>query len=200
MVYDQEIYNFIGRPGSPQTENLSKYAIEPWGSGLYTLPLLGAIYLTGKKDSKHRQIALTGIKAFIISGAFSQVAKHIFHRHRPNDNDPPNPNLWDGPFPIQSSYTSFPSGHTTVAYSVASVLAYGYRDKLWVGISAYTMATLVGVSRVHDQKHWPSDVFGGAVLGTFIGITLSKLNFNNVDLFPIASSNSYGMGMVYHIR
>jgi len=62
------------------------------------------------------------------------------------------------------------------------------------------MATLVGLSRIHDQKHWPSDVFGGAVLGTFIGITLSKLNFKNLELYPTANRNSYGMGMVYHIR
>lgn len=199
-VYDKEIYDFAQKQRTTQTENISKYFIEPWGSGLYSLPLLGTIYFTGKKNSRHRQVALTGIKAFIISGAFVQAAKHIFHRHRPGDNDPPNPSLWEGPFPLQTSYTSFPSGHTTTAFAVASVLACGYKDKKWIGITSYTMATLVGLSRIHDGEHWASDIFGGAVLGTFIGVTLSKVNFKNIDLFPTAYQGTYGMGMVFHLN
>jgi len=199
-IYDKDIYDFSQDNKTETTETISKYLIEPWGSGLYSIPLLGAIYLTGHKNSRHRNVALTGLKAFIISGAFAMVAKQIFHRHRPGQADPPDPYLWEGPFNFETQYTSFPSGHTTTAFAVASVLAFGYKDKIWIGITSYSVATLVGLSRIQDGKHWASDVVAGAVLGTFIGTTLSKINFKKVEINPSAFNGGYGMRVVFHIN
>ncbi len=202
-VYDKEIYDFFQRNRTQTTESISKYAIEPWGSGLYSLPLLAGIYLAGIHNNRHRNVALTGLKAYLISGGAVQIAKYIFHRHRPGDDDPPNPYLWEGPFPFTTDYTSFPSGHTTAAFAVASVLAYGYRDKIWVGLTSYTIATLVGISRIHDGKHWPTDVIGGAALGTFIGITLSKINLTANPKFainPIPMQGGCGLSVAYRLE
>ncbi|MCD4683876.1 MAG: phosphatase PAP2 family protein, partial [Bacteroidales bacterium] len=157
-VYDKEIYDFFQRNKSETTEIVSKYVIEPWGSGLYSIPLLGIIYLSAGKNNHHKNVALTGLKAFLLSGGAAVLTKHIFHRHRPSDNEPPDPYMWQGPYPFTMDYTSFPSGHTTTAFAVASVLAQGYKDKLWVGITSYSIATLVGLSRLHDGKHWATDV------------------------------------------
>lgn len=201
-VYDEEIYDFFQKNGSQTTDNISKYLIEPWGSGLYSLPLLGVIYLTGLKNNHHRNVALTGLKAFILSGGAAFITKHLFHRHRPSDDDPPNAYLWEGPFPFTTDYTSFPSGHTTTAFAVASVLACGYKDKIWIGISSYTLASLVGISRIYDGEHWASDVIAGAALGTFVGLTLSKINFEGnekIKISPAAFNGGYGMRIVYQL-
>ena len=128
------------------------------------------------------------------------VSKHLFHRHRPDDDLPPDPRKWEGPFPFTSSYTSFPSGHTTTAFAVATVLAMGYHDKIWVGISSYTMASLVAVSRIHDGKHWGSDVVAGAALGFFIGATLSKVNLKKVNVGPAAFHGGQGISISWAVN
>lgn len=201
-VYDEEIYDFFQKNRTETKDNISKYVVEPWGSGLYSLPMLGIIYFTGRKNNHHRNVALTGVKAFVLSGGASYIFKYLFHRHRPSNNDPPNAYLWEGPFPFTTDYTSFPSGHTTTAFAIASVLAQGYKDKIWVGITSYSMATLVGLSRINDGKHWATDVIAGAALGTFVGLTLSKINFDgnkNIRISPAAFNGGYGMRIVYQL-
>lgn len=201
-VYDEDMFDAFQRNRTETGDAISKYAIEPWGSGLYSIPLLGVIYLTGHNNNHHKNVALTGLKAYLLSGGASFVLKHLFHRHRPGDDDPPNPYLWEGPYPFTTDYTSFPSGHTTTAFAIASVLAHGYKDKLWVGLTSYSVATLVGLSRIYDGKHWASDVMVGAALGTFVGTVLSKVNFrenSNLSINPKAFPGGYGMSMVYKL-
>lgn len=63
---------------------------------------------------------------------------------------------------------SFFSGHTSSAFMVATLLAYRLRRRHWV-FSFYSLAALVGLSRVYLGVHFPSDVIVGAGMGT--GIT-----------------------------
>jgi len=64
---------------------------------------------------------------------------------------------------------SFPSGHTAAAFAVATVFAQRYRSRGWAPWAvyglAYGSASLIGLSRITGKHHFPSDVFGGAVLG-----------------------------------
>jgi len=198
-VYDDKIYNNLQDNRTETKDDLSKYLIEPWGSGKYSLPLLAGIYLTGRKNSRHRNIALTGVKAYLLSAGAAYIFKNLFHRHRPYENEPPDPNKWNGPFPFTNKYKSFPSGHTTTAFAIASVLANGYKDKLWIVLSSYSVATLVGVSRLYEGRHWASDVLAGAALGTFIGTTLSNVNFKKVDIFPTSYHGGYGIGATFKL-
>jgi membrane-associated phospholipid phosphatase len=192
-AFDEDIYEFIQRNRSGASDKTSRW-VEPLGSGYYSVPILAGLYIFSDPSSRHRNIALTGLKAYILAGGAAAVGKHIFHRHRPSENDPPNPYLWEGPLPFTFDHVSFPSGHTTSAFAVASVFAMGYRDKPWIGITSYTMATLVGLSRINDSRHWASDVVAGAALGTFIGITLSDINFGkNVRVQPGFSSIGAGI-------
>ena len=63
-----------------------------------------------------------------------------------------------------SGYESFPSGHAAVSFALATAIN---RESSWWGTPwiTYPLATLVGWSRVHDHKHWTSDVVAGAALG-----------------------------------
>jgi undecaprenyl-diphosphatase len=67
---------------------------------------------------------------------------------------------------------SFPSGHTTVAFACAAVLAY-YKPRLAVPL--FLLATAIGFSRVYVGVHYPLDVVGGAALGLAIAAVLIAL-------------------------
>ena len=63
--------------------------------------------------------------------------------------------------------TSFPSEHAAAAWSVAGVLAHEYPGPL-MKIAAYSLASLVDISRIRGQQHFPSDVVVGSLIGNFI--------------------------------
>ncbi|MCB0805341.1 MAG: phosphatase PAP2 family protein [Bacteroidales bacterium] len=198
--FDDEIYKAVQENRSKGSNNISQYVIEPWGSGMYSIPLFAGMYVFSKPGSRHKQVALTGVKAFLITGGATAIAKHMFHRHRPGDNTPPDPRQWDGPLPLTTNFTSFPSGHTSVSFAMATVLALGYKDKPWVGITGYSVAALVGISRINDGKHWASDVVAGAALGSFIGITLSRINIKNLNLEADFSTPTPGLKLSLHLN
>jgi membrane-associated phospholipid phosphatase len=108
------------------------------------------------------------------------VIKQLTHRQRPSEGDNPNPRLWYGPYALTRSNTSFISGHTSTAFSVATVIAGSYPDEWWIGSGCYLFASLAGWSRLNDNEHWASDVAAGALLGYWVGRSVLKLhpNFN----------------------
>ena len=68
--------------------------------------------------------------------------------------------------PDQSAYNSFPSGHTATAFMTAAMLDKEYEGRSpWFSIGGYTLATLTGVSRVMNNRHWVTDVLAGAAIG-----------------------------------
>lgn len=199
IIFDDEIRQVFQNNKNSSLDFTSKYVFEPWGSGVYPAILFGGYYIYGlaAKNKRARQIALGGTQAFIMAALSSQVLKHIFHRQRPNQNNPPNPYLWEGPF-TGFNYTSFPSGHTTAAFAIASMMSLVYKDKIWVGILSYGLATGVGLSRVYDNKHWPSDVLVGAALGYAIGRTVYSI-ISQESKFTMGISNT-GVSVAYRIE
>jgi membrane-associated phospholipid phosphatase len=72
--------------------------------------------------------------------------------------------------PDHSNNVSFPSGHAAGAFAVATVLTSHYGWK--AAIPAYIGATYVAAARVHDNKHYLSDVTFGAAMGIAGGRTV----------------------------
>lgn len=72
--------------------------------------------------------------------------------------------------PDGSDHLSFPSGHATITFATATVIErhLGWRKSLL----AYGIASYVAASRLHDDKHWLSDVVFGAAVGTIAGRTV----------------------------
>ena len=67
---------------------------------------------------------------------------------------------------------SFPSGHATLAWTLATVMAHEYPN--WpVRLLAYGVATAVSTTRVTGGVHFPSDVFAGSVIGFGVGTYVS---------------------------
>ena len=64
---------------------------------------------------------------------------------------------------------SFPSGHATHSWAAAMVIARNPHAPGWLKVTACFVATAVSLSRWAGQKHFPSDIFVGSVLGGLIG-------------------------------
>lgn len=81
--------------------------------------------------------------------------------------------------PDGSTRNSFPSGHTATAFMAATMLhkEYGHLSP-WVSVGGYTVATLTGVSRQLNNRHWVSDV----MVGAGIGILATELGYFFADL------------------
>lgn len=109
---------------------------------------------------------LLSLKSAILASAATQGLKLATQRHRPEDNQ--GPGFWNGSG-LSRQRDSFPSGHSTLAWSIAPILAEQYRETRWVPVLAYSVASLTSLSRVYDDKHWSSDIFAGAVIGYLAG-------------------------------
>ncbi|MCJ7580876.1 MAG: phosphatase PAP2 family protein [Candidatus Aminicenantes bacterium] len=144
------------------------------GNGVFLGGLLASHYIVGEifKLDNMRKIALLGVESFVISGVLVGLLKYSIGRARPYTGES---RASFHPFSSASSYYSFPSGHATSAFSVATVIAEHSKEFL-VDLAAYGMATLVAMSRIQKNKHWVSDVFIGSVLGFLIGKKISDLN------------------------
>ena len=73
---------------------------------------------------------------------------------------------------------SFPSGHTTTAFTMALMMAYLINRKAW-SIILPLLATLAGYSRVYLAQHFPTDIFAGMCIGVFSAI-LSLLVYKEI--------------------
>ena len=200
---DLQVHDFFQRNKTTFSSNVSKYGLEPWGSGVYSLPLLGSFYLYGAfaKDNRSREAAMLGVKAFVITGIYAQVFKTLLHRERPYQEDLNAPggekiSQYDFKGPLGksgSAYSSMPSGHTTSAFAVATIIASVYKDHKAVPVICYSLAALTGLSRIHDNDHWASDV----IMGAAIGYTMAKVIYNSdkwgIHLSPFHSY--YGTGV-----
>ena len=166
-----------------QWVNKASPFITEFGSnyGIYTFVGIGLISAAFKNE-KGVQTSLLASQAFITSGIWAQVIKHLTGRERPKASyifSQIEGGKWHGPFakyreasPDSRSgfnYDAFPSGHTATAFSIATVFALQYKDKKAIPILCYTAATAVGISRLTEHEHWASDVFVGALIGYLSG-------------------------------
>lgn len=115
------------------------------------------------RDWNTRETGREILEAGFISHVLDKyVLKPTFGRERPFES---NGETRFHPF---SSHDSFPSGHATEAFALASVIS--IRSKGWVVPTlAYGAAALVAFDRVNDRVHFVSDVAAGAVLGASVG-------------------------------
>jgi len=129
----------------------------------------GALMTAGyiRHDQRTVSSALLCAQAYADSAVVNLAIKAITRRERPTDVPPGgdfhNTFFNGGKSPFHGS--SFPSGHSTGAFSVATVVATRYQRHRWVPYLAYGMATVVGLSRITTAAHFPSDVFLGAAMG-----------------------------------
>jgi membrane-associated phospholipid phosphatase len=120
--------------------------------------------LRARRRGPDRRRAVVGLAAAGFSSLLvSRVVKAAVERQRPEDH------LEVGVRTPTSS--SFPSGHTLAAFCTAFILA----DSQAGTAASVSFATAVAVSRIHLRAHHPSDVIGGAAIGSVLGLGLRPI-------------------------
>jgi membrane-associated phospholipid phosphatase len=167
------------RNNSASLRNVSKYVTNFGGPyEVYTLAGLGAFGFIFKNE-KMKTTTLLASQSYITGALVESVIKFATGRQRPYITDSTivqaSP-TFHGPFYKtqrdangKKLNSSFPSGHTTVAFAAATVYAMEYRNKPLVSILAYSAASLIGMSRITENKHWATDVVVGAAIGYLTG-------------------------------
>jgi membrane-associated phospholipid phosphatase len=164
--YDEPVRDFFVKQKSDFLNKADKWFFDPLGIGLYMAPVVGIMYFAGDERAKGTSLAV--VKAYGYGVGTAVSLKYLLQRARPSHYDPPNPYHWDGPFG-RWKYDAFPSGHATLSFAMATVIALEYRETIWVPVLCYSLATLISLSRIQNREHWPSDVLIGAALGFGVG-------------------------------
>lgn len=189
---DQEIMDFVQDHKTQTTQsvaNLSnlfgREAIAPIAAGSY---FIGAIM----HNQKLKNIGIFTVSAGLATQIVTEAFKKTFQRTRPNTAETPYEFFEEG-------NNSFFSGHTSAAFSLATVIAETYKDKPLVPFLAYGAATLTAYARMHDKKHWASDVLIGAVAGHLVTKIMmrtfernDKLAQSGLSISPYFERDNFG--------
>lgn len=186
--------------------------------GVYeTVTLIGlGTYGFVFKNGKVKTTTLLATQCYITSTIITEVVKNVAGRQRPNYIDPTtgeaSPKFRGPQFNAPNEFKSFPSGHTTAAFAAATVYAMEYRKSIVVPILAYSAASLVGISRITENKHWATDVLLGATVGYLCGRVVVnnyhryaklKASQKNKGSASLTINYSYGVlqpGLLYRFR
>jgi len=154
------------------------------GGGLMA-PMVAATFLAGRfaPEGRFRSMSYDFMQAAIVNVAYTELLKYGVSRERP-----------DG-----SNSMSFPSGHTSTAFSLATVAEQHYGWK--VGVPAYALASCIGLTRIEQNRHYLSDVLAGATLGVIVGRTVTRLDGQQparkrtLALAPATDPHGQGVGL-----
>jgi undecaprenyl-diphosphatase len=117
--------------------------------------------LKGRRQGPGRRRAVVALAAAGFSSVLvNRMVKQAVERQRPDDH-------LDAAVRAPTS-SSFPSGHTLAAFCTAVVLP----DSQAGTVATVSFATAVAASRVHLRAHHPTDVLGGAAIGSVLGLAL----------------------------
>ena len=176
FLVDENIKNYVQKNKSKQFENFLFYP-EKMGDGRYILGLSGIFILSGVtfNDKKILKLGIYTTETFFISGNLVSLIKFITGRARPYTE---KGSFYFEPFNTKTAYTSFYSGHTTVAFAFASTISH-FTKNIYISSFLYAVATLVGIQRIYSNAHYSSDVFAGAFIGILIGKKVIELNEAN---------------------
>ena len=122
-----------------------------------------------KKDSANKQRAIIIGGTLIISSAVTGILKYGVQRERPFVTYPDLKHI------TPEDRYSFPSGHTSTAFALATSVAIAY-PKWYVATPAYLWASSAAYSRMRLGVHYPSDVLAGALIGSGSAWLCYKLN------------------------
>ncbi len=174
----REIYNFRNENYYNFNTSIDDYLVYAPGLAIVALDLCKV-----KSKSDWFNQGLITAKSMVLSLSIINILKYSTQVTRP-----------DG-----SADNSFASGHSAAAFTLAEVLHQEFKNKPWIYVSGYAVATSVAGMRMLNNKHWFSDV----LVGSGIGMAATKLIYAThaykwkmeKKVTPIIQSNQ--MGLLY---
>lgn len=159
--------------------------------------------------AKKPTVAATGlraIEAITVSGTVTSLLKMAFGRARPylSPTAPDDFQFGRGAEYRDGRYSSMPSGHATAAFAFASAVTGEVKLRApeharTVGVLTYGAAVMTSYGRMHNDRHWLSDVTVGAGIGTVTGWAITRWHatrpnnaIDRVLLKPVLAPSPYG--------
>jgi membrane-associated phospholipid phosphatase len=175
MLLDHPVQRYAQHNRGAGADNVAKLARhfgQPEVYGTVTLGLLGAGLVTHQPEVTRAGGRLAA--SLFLAGGAVQAGKLLFGRPRPEQS------LDADGFSPFSGQASLPSGHSAIAFALATSLSDDIH-RPWATVGLYGVATATAWSRVNDNRHWLSDVTAGAL----VGITSAKLASGRWRIFGI---------------
>ncbi len=171
---DKNLQSYAQQHRNSTTNFIEDNIGDPFGDGLYPGIIIGTSYLVGciSHNNHIKHMAMLTAKSVVISGATTFVLQALTGRHDPYEVN--NPKNWSGPGNL--SYDSYPSEHTTLAFSTATMIALEYPRPIIIPIAAYSLATVTALGRINGNYHWGSDILMGAAIGYFTSRLIFRHN------------------------
>ncbi|TCK64800.1 PAP2 superfamily protein [Winogradskyella wandonensis] len=145
--------------GSPQNYFMANAGL--YGFGLFT------------KNEKIRKTSVLIISSSITSGLIQTFTKNAIGRARPSREAG---HLEFSSFANESSFRSFPSGHTVLSVTMAHAIAKQF-ENTWVKAGIYTIGAIPPISRLIDDAHWFTDIAFSTVLSIIVVDGIDKFLF-----------------------
>lgn len=194
MPFDERITN--STQGEQQYYNSA--AVEGgriFGEWYSIVGVAGSVGLYGiiAHDTSAKKISIELFQAGLYSEVVTQLLKVVIGRQRPTETDDP---FSFRPFTLtDDKYHSMPSGHTTSAFALSTVLS-RHAHSTGLKILAYVPAGFTMFSRLYQHKHWLSDEILAASIGFFTANWVVDLHegkrhrINVTSMYPPAISIS----------
>jgi membrane-associated phospholipid phosphatase len=132
-------------------------------------PIVGGLALAGLVSHRKPLVraAIKAAESVALASAFAEGSKYLVGRVRPYGD----PDLDGYDFRFYSGSPSFPSGHSSAAFALATSLA-DAANNTWARIGLYGLAAGTGWARLAEDQHWLSDVAAGMAVGILSARTI----------------------------
>jgi membrane-associated phospholipid phosphatase len=149
------------------------------GNGVFSIVVF-VIFLLQRRWSHASQVIL----AFLLSALLAQILKNLFSMPRPKQFFPPGQYHYfiDGVTGI--GFASFPSGHTTSIFALATLLAIFTKNSK-AKIAFLLCGVAVGYSRIYLGQHFLGDVLMGSCIGTLTAVLVHWLFVERLQSLPL---------------
>lgn len=129
------------------------------GDGLFCCAIIIVLWLSGNKNLSYKMLS-----GFVISSFVVQIIKNLISAPRPKEILSEHVYCYFINGITHIGHSSFPSGHTTTAFTMAAVFAFASSNK-FLKILFFLLAIGVGYSRIYLGQHFVEDVLAGMILG-----------------------------------
>lgn len=173
LSFDGEVREWAASPGFARDHGLEAPAewLSDRARPSNMIPVIAGVSVIGMIGSpRERATSSMLMESLITSSVWTGALKELTRRQRPRETDEELPD-WTGPGmvfnddAVTSGLRSFPSGHTSGAWAIATVLAHQYPAHHIVPVLAYASAAAMGYARMVVGAHWFSDVAAGGLIG-----------------------------------
>ncbi|CAN5423424.1 hypothetical protein BH11BAC2_BH11BAC2_12190 [soil metagenome] len=198
FALDHEIYNSVQdvKQRNPELHDIAQVATK-FGEGIVPIGITCAFAAGGLifKDNRALRTGVLAAEALVHSAILGYAMKASLGRARPTTEAKDGKLGFFEEFNDETKHNSFPSGHTIIAFTLATVVATEYSNTIWVPVVCYSAATACGLSRIVLEKHWTSDVLMASMLGYAIGRMTVKEHNRHWNISPfVNSSGAAGIG------